>query len=326
MGEEWPNFSPEELFRIMRSSRRPWHDNYLTMFSSMWGGFSLYPELWGVPPDHHMVHRGDAVFEVFKVVRGRVYCLEEHLARLANSAARIGIELPPHILRIREILAKAHELGGLEDYMVRLTVSRGPGSFSVNPNECQGPELYLVTMRLKRPTAETYERVVSVATAPFPASTAFAGIKTCDYLGNVLAKKAALDAGADYPVSFDREGFLTEGATENVVLVTTDRELVVPPFEKILKGVTLLRVMDLGRNLVADGTLKAVVNRDVPRADLPDKLAEVFLTSTSFDLLGVTRWDGKPVGDGRVGPVTRALTRLIDKEIGTEGPHSVPIL
>ena len=238
----------------------------------------------------------------------------------------MGIKLPPHILRIREILAKAHELGGLEDYVVRLTVSRGSGSFSVNPQECQGPELYLITMRLKRPSAETYERGVSLATAPFPSSTVFAGIKTCDYVGNVLAKKAALEAGADYPVGFDREGFLTEGATENVAVVTTDRELVVPPFEKILKGVTLLRVLDLARTLTADGTLKAVVNRDVPRSDLPDKAAEVFLTSTSFDVLGVTRWDGRPVGDGRVGPVTRALTRLIDKEIGEEGPHSVPVL
>jgi branched-chain amino acid aminotransferase len=237
----------------------------------------------------------------------------------------MGIEPPPLLAEVRGLLKRAHELGGVEDYVVRLTVSRGPGSFAVNPYDCQGPQLYLLTIRLKRPPAETYERGVRLATAPFPAKTAFAGIKTCDYLHNVLAKKSALDAGADYVVSFDAEGFLTEGATENVAVVTTSGELLVPPFERILKGVTLTRVMDLAGALVADGTLKAVVNRDLRRSDLPAAAAEVFLTSTSFDILGVTSWDGRPVGDGRVGPVTRALTALIDREIHTEGPRSVRV-
>jgi branched-chain amino acid aminotransferase len=323
MADRWPNLSAEELFRAMRAGRRGFHDNYLAMFSTAWGGFSLDPELWGVPADDHMVHRGDAVFEAFKVVGGRVYCLDEHLERLGRSAASMGIEPPPVLADIWELLAQAHRLGGLADHHCRLTVSRGPGGFAVNPYECQGSQLYLVTIRLKRPAPQAYEGGVRLATAPFPAKTAFSGIKTCDYLHNVLAKKSAIDAGADYVVSFDPSGFLTEGATENVAVVTASGELVAPPFERILKGVTLGRVMDLAGSLVADGTLKAVVNRDIHREDLPREAAEILLTSTSFDVLGATSLDGRPVGDGRVGPVTRALSRLIEQEIRSEGPRSV---
>jgi branched-chain amino acid aminotransferase len=323
MAGPWPVYSPEELLGRLKSSRRPWHDAYLTMFSTAWGGFSANPEVWGVPPDDHMVHRADGIFEFFKVVGGRAYCLDEHLARLANSAAVMGIKLPPEIADIRSLVSQAWRLGGIDDFAVRLTVSRGPGSFTVNPYDCPAPQLYLVTMRLKRPTAETYERGIRLATAPFPAQTDFAEIKTCDYLHNVLAKKAAIDAGGDYPICFDQDGRLTEGATENVAVVTTAGELLAPPYTRILKGVTLGRILDLGRTLVDRGLIKSVANRDLTREELPEAAAEIFLTSTSFDVLGAASWDGRPVGDGRPGPVTRALTALIDAEVHTEGPHSV---
>jgi branched-subunit amino acid aminotransferase/4-amino-4-deoxychorismate lyase len=87
--------------------------------------------------------------------------------------------------------------------------------------------------------------------------------------------------------------------------------------------VTLVRIMALAETLVAEGKLSKVANRDIPKAGLLDSAAELFITSTSFDVLGVSAWDGQPVGDGRPGPVTRALTRLIDSEIRTEGPRSV---
>ncbi|MDR2455803.1 MAG: aminotransferase class IV [Deltaproteobacteria bacterium] len=325
MEELYPNLTPEELFRVLAAGRRPWHDNYLAMFSSLWGGFSLYPELWGVPPDDHMVHRGDAVFEFFKVVQGQAYCLPEHLERLSRSAEGMGIDPPPLLGKLMDILKKAHKLGGHQDYSVRLTISRGPGSFSVNPYECQGTQLYLVTMRLKKPSSDTYVKGIRLMTTPFPAKTIFSGLKTCDYLHNLLAKKAAMDAGGDYAVSFDPDGFLAEGATENVLVVTKDRELIAPPLERILKGVTMMRVMDLAKSLVADGTLKAVVHRDILKNDLRALASEILLTSTSFDVLGVSHWDGDPVGEGRTGPVTKALSKLIDEEIHSGGEHSVSL-
>jgi branched-chain amino acid aminotransferase len=294
------------------------------MFSTFWGGFSTEPWIWGVPPDDHMAHRGDAVFESFKCVNGRAYCFNEHLDRLSVSAAALGLELPLGPSDILGILKQAYKLGGHDDFVVRLTVSRGPGSFSVNPyDSVGGSQLYLVTIKLKKPGQSVYDQGVKLATAPFASKKEYSGIKSCDYLHNVLAKKSALDKGADYVVSFDQEGFLTEGATENVALVTKGGELIVPTFDRILKGVTLLRVMELAKALVAKGTLKSIENRDLTEKEAKDEAAEVFLTTTSFDVLGVSSWDGQPIGSGRPGPITRELFKLIDEDIhDPESPYA----
>jgi branched-chain amino acid aminotransferase len=295
------------------------------MYSSVWQAFCTSPELWGVPPDDHMANRGDGVFESFKCVGGRAYCLDEHLERLKASAAALDIGLPSDFRETLPLLRQAYELGGVEDLVCRICVSRGPGSFTVNPYDSSGPEYYLVTLRLTRPSPELYERGASIVTAPFPARSEFAGIKSCDYLHNVLVKKYAKDSGADYAVSFDAEGYLTECPTENIVIVTRDGELLAPPWKRILKGVTLTRAMALARDLVSDGRLKDARNADITRESLWDVMGEAFLTTTSFDVLPVTRWDGRPVGDGRPGPVARELLSLISREYGADGPFTTPL-
>jgi branched-chain amino acid aminotransferase len=292
------------------------------MYSSVWQAFSTDPELWGIPPDDHMAHRGDGVFESFKCVGGRAYCLDEHLERLKASASALGIGLPPDFGDVLAILKAAWRLGGEDDFVCRICVSRGPGSFTVNPYDAAGPEFYLVTLRLTRPAPEVYERGVRIRTAPFPAKSEFAGIKSCDYLHNVLVKKFAKDTGADYAVSFDADGFLTEGPTENIAVVTRGGELLAPSWDRILKGVTLSRVLDRAGELVASGRLKAVANRDVGREELWDVMEEAFLTTTSFDVLPVTEWDGRPVGSGRPGPVARELLGLMAEEYSADGPHT----
>jgi branched-chain amino acid aminotransferase len=325
MSAVWPVYTPEELLRQRLSSRRPWHDEYLTMFSSLWGGFCTEPTLWGVPPDDHMVHRGDAVFESIKCVNGRVWCLDEHLDRLVSSAAGLELTLPPEFAQIKDLLRQALVLGGQPDFTARLSVSRGPGSFTVNPYDAKGSQLYLTTSKLHRPAPELYARGARLATSPFPARSELSAVKSCDYLLNALAKKAAIDAGADYVVSFDREGFLTEGATENVAVVTRGGELIAPSFARILKGVTLTRAMAKGQELVEEGLLQAVLNRDLTRAEVEAEAAEIFLTTTSFNVLGVSLWDGRPVGDGRPGPVTREILKRLELEINGEGPYVFPL-
>jgi branched-chain amino acid aminotransferase len=295
------------------------------MFSSVWNAFSVNPELWAIPPDDHMAHRGDGVFESFKCVEGRVYCLNEHLERLRSSAAFLEIALPERFRDTLAILKEAYKLGGLEDFVTRICVSRGPGSFTVNPYDSKGSEFYLITIKLKRPSPEVYARGVSVISAPFPAKTEFTGVKSCDYLHNVLVKKAAVDGHADYAVSFDAEGFLTEGPTENVLILTKDRELIAPPWSRVLKGVTLTRVLAKGEELARRGLIKAVRNADLTREYLFESMEEAYLTTTSFDVLPVTSWDGRPVGAGVPGPVGQELGRLIDAEIRSDNPFTTSL-
>jgi branched-chain amino acid aminotransferase len=305
--------------------KRDYHKNYLVMYSSVWNAFSLDPELWGLPPDDHMVHRGDGVFESFKCVDGRLYCVNEHLHRLSQSAAALGISLPPICSETLDLLKEAYKLGKEKDFVVRICVSRGPGSFTVNPYDVSGPEYYLITLRLKRPDPKIYEKGVPIVSAPFPAKSEFMGVKSCDYLHNALVKKYAKDKGVDYAVSFDSEGFLTEGPTENVLVLTKDKRLIAPPWKRILKGVTLGRAMAKGEELVKRGLIKSVENEDVPRENLFDNLSEVFLTTTSFDVLPVVSWDGHPIGDGKPGEVGKELLRLIVDEIHSDNPFTTPL-
>ncbi|MDR1083511.1 MAG: aminotransferase class IV [Deltaproteobacteria bacterium] len=322
----WPVYAnPAEFAQAVPRWRKPWHNQYLVMFSSYWGGFITDPALWGVPPDDHMVHRGDAVFEAFKCVGGRVYCLDLHLERLKKSAQGLELPLPAEMDTVLELITEAWRLGGADDLLIRLNVSRGPGSFTVSPYDAVGSQLYLTTAKLKLSKPEVYEKGVRIQTAPFPAQTVYAGIKSCNYLQQVLAKKAALDAGADYVVSFDQDGLLTEGATENVVVVTKDGQLLAPSYERILKGVTLGRVLAHGLEMVQEGLLKSAGNRDITRAEILKEASEIFLTATTFDVLPVTSWDNQPIGDGRVGPVAKELKNRLEKEIAGQNPFTVDL-
>ncbi|MDR1578150.1 MAG: aminotransferase class IV [Deltaproteobacteria bacterium] len=313
---DWPVYrTPEQLAQAVSNWRKQWHSEYLVMFSSYWGGFVTDPALWGVPPDDHMVHRGDAVFEAFKSVNGRVYCLEPHLTRLKNSAQLLELTLPPAFDQAQDIIRQAYQLGGVENLLIRLNVSRGPGSFAVNPYDAPQSQLYLTTSALKRPPAPFYQHGVTAISSPFPAQTYFATIKSCNYLQQVLAKKAAIDAGADYVISFDHQGFLTEGATENAAVITKSGELLAPCYDRILKGVTLGRVLAHAQDLIKTGLLKSASQRNISKEEMIDQAQEIFFTGTTFDLLAVTTWDGKPVGDGQVGPVARELTKRLEAEI-----------
>ncbi|MDR2339968.1 MAG: aminotransferase class IV [Deltaproteobacteria bacterium] len=321
----WPNYSPKDIPELSKSLRREWHKDYLVMFSSVWGGFSTHPELWGFPVDDHMAHRADGVFEAFKCQDGRVYCLNEHLERLGRSAASIGLELPKELDHVLDILKEAWRLGGKQDFQGRICVSRGPGSFSVNPYDAKGPEFYLVTLRLKKRPPESFSKGVTAISSPYLAKKDFAGVKSVDYLLNALVKKNAIEQGAEFGITFDSEGYLAEGPTENVAIVTKDGELLAPSWSRILKGVTLSRVLDRAQDLVASGLLRFAGNRDVHRDELWDLMAEAFLTATTYDVLPLTLWDGKEVGDGLPGPVTRELMGIIEEEAKGDNPYTTSL-
>src|SRR5262249_21110877 len=113
--------------------RRPYHDGYYAMYSTVFDAIVTDPVLMLVPMGEHMVHPGDGVFETFKCVGGALYNLNAHLDRVENSAQMIGLALPmPRTELVRRIVETV-QAGGRRDCLVRLLVSRGPGSFGVNP-------------------------------------------------------------------------------------------------------------------------------------------------------------------------------------------------
>ena len=311
MKMEFPVYSAADLAGRSREFSRSWHENYLAMYSSLWRGIVTDPVLMTVPVDDHLVHRADGVFDAFKCVGGKAYCLDRHLERLKRSASSIEIGLPAEYSHIGEIIRAVVRAGAEGDVIVRIIISRGPGSFSTNPFDCPASHLYVIVHRLKPPPPETFEQGVDIISAEVPVKPPFfAQVKSCDYLVNVMIKKAAKEAGVDYAVTWDENGFLAEGSTENIILVSPDGELLVPGFDRILRGITLTRVMELAEGLVSDGHLKTVKTAPIDRSTA-EKCVEAMLCGTSLDVLSVKKWDGRTIGQGRPGPVALKLNEAM---------------
>jgi len=103
---------------------------------------------------------------------------------------------------------------------------------------------------------------------------------------------------------------LAEGSTENIFLVSPEKELLVPAFDRILKGITITRVMELAQNLVDEGLLSGVFNRKIDLTAV-ENAAEVMLCGTSIEVVPVRLWDNRVVGSGHPGPVARRLLEVL---------------
>jgi len=310
------DFKVEDFAAFCRAHQPDYHANYYAMYSSWWDGITTEPNLMVVPVDDHMVHRGDGLFETFKCVDGAVYNLEAHLARLENGAKAIALQMPWSRGDIRRIIGEVLKAGGRRDALIRIFVSRGPGGHSANPYECPEPLLMVLAIRLPPPFMASHPDGARVGLSAVPNKEGmFAQVKSVNYLPNVLMKKQAVDAGVDFMLGFDKDGHMTELPTENFGIVTTERVLKVPRPDHILAGTTMGRVLALARDhLVPAGVLAGVEEADVPRAEL-ETAAEMLVFGTSPHVTAVTEFAGRPVGDGKPGPVWRELSRLFEADL-----------
>lgn len=295
--------------------KEPYHKNYLAMYSSWYGGIITDPALMMIPLDDHLVHRGDGVFEAFKCTRWRVYALHRHLERMERSAKVSMLDFPVSRIQIEEIILCTIAAANVPDCLVKLLLSRGPGGFSANPYESPARQVYVMVASLPVLPEEKYEIGVKLVTSKVPGrSSLFANIKSCNYLPNVLMKKEALDAGADFSVSIDDRGCFAEGPTENIGIITREREFLVPRFDRVLRGITITRMMELSRPLLASGELTAIREADISPEQAHDA-EEIMMFGTSFDILPVRTFDGRPVGKGKPGPFFLRFLEILQDDI-----------
>jgi branched-subunit amino acid aminotransferase/4-amino-4-deoxychorismate lyase len=320
-----PLIPPGEFLRAAAATRRPFHAAYYAMYSSVLGGIVTDPTLMWLPADDHLAHRGDGVFETFKCIAGRLYNLPAHLERLDHSARCIGLGLPWDRATLTEIVRQTVRAGGRRDCLVRLLASRGPGSFGISPRDCPQPAVYVIVYELKPPFMQAHPGGARACPSDVPIKPRLlATIKSVNYLPNVLMKRQAIEADADFAIGFDERGCLAEGATENVGMVDAQRVLRVPKPDRILAGTTLRRVLDLAPQAVGAGALASVEEADIPRPALAEA-AEILVFGTTPDVTAVTVWDRRPVGDGRPGPAYRALSRLLAEDLAGNDRLLTPV-
>jgi branched-chain amino acid aminotransferase len=298
---------------VLSALRKPWQQSYYALYSSVLGGVVVDPLLMQVPIDDHLVHRGDGVFDTFKCVGRAAYNLEAHLGRLVRSAGSIGLTWPGGLDEIRALTVQTLAAAGREACFGRMVLARGPGGFGVSPYESPEPALYIVVYAAAEPFMRTHPEGASVRRSTVPVK-AYATVKHCNYLPNVLMKREAVDWGVDFTVGFSDSGFMAEGATENAGIVTRAGELLFPRLDAVLTGTTMLRVMQFAESLVASGALAKVAFRDIAEADVRGA-AELLIVGTPVNVVSARTYEGQPVGDGKPGPVARALNRLLERDI-----------
>lgn len=295
--------------------RRPHHEQYYAMYSSVYGGIVTDAVLMMVPADDHLVHRGDGVFETLKCVDGGIYNLDAHLNRLFASASQIALAPPCTLETLRHLIAETVRAGDRRDVSIRVLVSRGPGSLSVNPYESTGAEVYIVVGRPSKTPGHLNTQGARACSSTVPVKPGFfATIKSCNYLPNVIMKKEAVDLGVDYVLSFDENGFLAEGPSESAAVVTCDRRLLMPTSGRILPGTTMQRAAELAGELVREGLLRDVAPADIPRSEVISA-REILILGTTPDVIPVIEFDGRPIGEGQPGPVAKALAQLLQDDM-----------
>ena len=302
---------------VLEATRKPWHDKYYALYSSVLGGITLDPVLMQVPIDDHLVHRGDGVFDTFKCVGRAAYNLDAHLRRLMRSAESIGLTWAAGIDDIRRLTIATLTQADKEHCTGRVMLARGPGSFGVSPYESPTPALYIVVYAAGAPFMEAHPGGARVRRSLVPAKPArFATVKNCNYLPNVMMKREAVDWGVDFVVGFDDSGVMTEGATENFGIVTDAGELLFPRMDTVLEGTTMMRVVQLARQLVESGVLTAVGFRDITEDDVC-AAQEMLVVGTTINVASVCEFEGARVGGGKPGVVGEMLGKLLWEDIAS---------
>lgn len=319
------SFSSDEAIARLRASAHPKSANYYAMYSSVLGGIVTDPALMVVPLDDHMVHRGHAVFDTAILANGMLYQLDQHLERFLRSAEMARIPLPFPLAQLRQIVIDTAAASGRRDASVRYWLSAGPGGFGLAPGECIASSFYVIVFVAEFYPDSLYSRGLKVVTSTVPIKPPFfARVKSTNYLPNVLVVLEAKDRGADNGVFVDERGRVAESSNMNVAFVTRDRIFRHPPFDAILSGITVQRLLTLARRLVASGDLKDVRVGEIS-LDEGHAAAEMMLVGSSVKVAPVVEWDGKPIGDGKPGPIARKLLELWREDVRTASDQLVAL-
>lgn len=249
---------------------------------------------------------GDSIFETIRTYRGEPFHLEDHLERLAWSAARVKMTLPapPETLcqEVRRLLSEVASRGGSGDYAVRIVLTRGQGPMGLDPTGAGHPRRVAFINPVHTPPVEAYEEGVGVITWPtYRPSDAARGAKVGNYLESILAIEEARTRSAHEALIVSGEGLVLEGATSNVFAIKGDQLATPPAALTILPGITRRLVMEAAKDAGLDAVEAPLTPRDLLGAE------EVFLTSTIREVLPVVTVDGASIGGGKPGPKTRAL-------------------
>ncbi|NYT06277.1 MAG: branched-chain-amino-acid transaminase [Methanomicrobiales archaeon] len=252
--------------------------------------------------DHGLLY-GDGVFEGIRAYNGRVFRLQDHIDRLYDSAKTIDMEIPLSKDEFSGVILETMRRNNLKDGYIRPIVTRGAGTMGLDPRKCPKPTVICITIAWGAMYGDLYEKgltAVSVSVRRNPAESMPPNVKSLNYLNNILAKIEANYKGGDEAILFDTNGYVSEGSGDNIFVVKNG-VLITPPTLNNLRGITRQVVLEIAETLGLPLKEQNIGYFDLYTAD------EVMVTGTAAEVAPITLIDGRKIGTGRPGPITKQL-------------------
>jgi branched-chain amino acid aminotransferase len=271
------------------------------------------------PFDHGFLY-GYGLFETMRAYSGHIFRLDSHLTRLGIAAESIGLTHSTLTTKegrqsLKAACTATVEANGLKDARIRLTVSAGEGDMTPDPRTCSDPTILITARKLDPLPPEKYEAgfKTTVSFLRRNSQSPLSRLKSTCYMENVLARTTAKASAYDEAIFLNEQGHLAEGSTTNIFLVSHG-QLITPSLESgVLPGITREAVLGIARTSNIKATERS--------ADLNELIVaeEVFLTNSILELMPLVSVEGKSIGTGKAGKLTRdllaAYRKLVDEAV-----------
>lgn len=266
--------------------------------------------------DHGLLY-GDGVFEGIRAYNNHVFKLDEHLDRLYANAHSIMLDLWLSKEEMKEVVLETCRRNNFRDSYIRLVVTRGYGDLGLDPAKCPKASIICIAAKIQLYPLELYENGLVVNTVASRRNTSESTnprFKSLNYLNNIMGKIESKLTGTIEAIMLNNEGYVAEATGDNIFIVRKGVLITPPTYAGVLEGVTRNAVMELARKRGIEVREALFSRHDVWSAE------ECFLTGTAAEVISVIQVDGRLIGDGKPGTMTKMLNQDFRDLTQSDGP------
>jgi len=264
--------------------------------------------------DHGLLY-GDGAFEGIRSYNGLVFKLKEHIDRLYETAHTLLIKVPLTKKQMIKAVVDTLKANSLKDAYIRVIVTRGEGDLGLDPKKCLGKAaVIIITDKITLYPKQLYNNGMEIITVPTVRNYPEAlnpRLKSLNYLNNILAKIEASNSGYCEAIMLDHQGFVAECTGDNIFIVKSG--ILSTPSQGRLRGITLDTVLALAKKNKLPTEERLITRHEVYTAD------ECFLTGTAAEIIPVVKVDGRTIGNGNPGALTKKMIKMFKTVTTKEG-------